>query len=285
MDSLIAAVVNWNLSKGSGMKGVLHMTQEAAQAGAELIVLPEFVVLELLREIPSVPEEQTAIALAEHAMRWTEAFSNLARSTGAVIVAGSIFEETHGGIRNVAPVCFPDGLVRRVEKNRMTGYEAEVWGLTPGDSLLAFEGPPLGVAICYDVEFPEAVRAMAEAGAKVVCVPKGPVVLPGSGDREPGFRSAGFPSGDFEKGAGAGGFGGLVHSLSQPRALSRVGDPGRNRVERARLRLGRARLSDAGEVPENGRRAKLARPKTVSVAGPERDHLNVARACEIFDPP
>jgi predicted amidohydrolase len=171
MDSLIAAVVNWNLSKGSGMKGVLHMTQEAAQAGAELIVLPEFVVLELLREIPSVPEEQTAIALAEHAMRWTEAFSNLARSTGAVIVAGSIFEETHGGIRNVAPVCFPDGLVRRVEKNRMTGYEAEVWGLTPGDSLLAFEGPPLGVAICYDVEFPEAVRAMAEAGAKVVCVP------------------------------------------------------------------------------------------------------------------
>jgi predicted amidohydrolase len=43
----------------------------------------------------------------------------------------------------------------------------------PGDALIMveLEGVNIGILICYDVEFPEAVRALANAGADLIAVP------------------------------------------------------------------------------------------------------------------
>ncbi len=54
----------------------------------------------------------------------------------------------------------------------MTPFERN-WGISPGETLRVFETAlgRIGVAICYDSEFPLLVRAQAEAGAQIILVP------------------------------------------------------------------------------------------------------------------
>jgi predicted amidohydrolase len=59
------------------------------------------------------------------------------------------------------------------EKSIMTRFEAETWGVSPGAPPLVFgtDWGRIGIAICYDVEFPPLVRAQAEAGAWLILAP------------------------------------------------------------------------------------------------------------------
>jgi predicted amidohydrolase len=54
----------------------------------------------------------------------------------------------------------------------MTRFERE-WGIGPGAGLKIFDTAfgKLAVAVCYDVEFPELVRAAARQGAHILAVP------------------------------------------------------------------------------------------------------------------
>lgn len=60
-----------------------------------------------------------------------------------------------------------------VEKLQMTRFEREQWGITGGTAQPVIELGELrlGVAICYDAEFPLIVRRLVEAGANVIAVP------------------------------------------------------------------------------------------------------------------
>jgi predicted amidohydrolase len=56
----------------------------------------------------------------------------------------------------------------------MTRFESEEWGIAPGESgahVIDSALGTLGVAICYDSEFPLLVRRQVEAGADLVLVP------------------------------------------------------------------------------------------------------------------
>jgi len=175
MDTLTVAAVNWKLGSsppgGDPIEAIAAAAERAINEGARLCVLPESVILELLRDQPDRPEEESPAYLSRYADDWAQTFASLAGRTGAAIVAGSIFERCLGGFRNVCPIALPDGRVEMAAKCRLTTYEREVWNLVPGEDLATFANPPLGVAICYDSEFPEAVRGLAEAGAQMICIP------------------------------------------------------------------------------------------------------------------
>lgn len=176
MDTLNVAAINWKLAPREASASVLlsqvaNAVESALDQGAQLVLLPEFAILELLTSMPEVPELEVHHRLAEFADDWVNRFSELAKTHRATVVAGTIYERTGRGYQNVCPVCLPDGSVRRAAKNRLTAYEREISQLVPGEGLLVLEDPPIGVAICYDAEFPEAVRTIAEAGARVLCVP------------------------------------------------------------------------------------------------------------------
>ncbi len=55
----------------------------------------------------------------------------------------------------------------------MTRFEAELWHIDPGLPPHIFSTPwgRIGIAICYDVEFPPLVRAQTEAGAWLILAP------------------------------------------------------------------------------------------------------------------
>ena len=155
----------------SGYFGHLHdLLSEAHDEGAQLAVLPELHVLELLPLAGDLNERLAPRYLIQYAEALEQWISRIADSSGMTIVGGSHFKEIDGEIRNVAPIAVPGQPLILAEKNNLTRYEADFWKIANGKGLSLVD-PGVGVTVCYDSEFPEAARALAEAGMKVQAVP------------------------------------------------------------------------------------------------------------------
>jgi len=89
-----------------------------------------------------------------------------------ILVGSGPLRKADGRYVNAAQLVTPNGLVGEQEKIIMTPFERD-WGISPGGPLRVFDTAigTLGIAICYDCEFPLLVRALAEAGAETVLVP------------------------------------------------------------------------------------------------------------------
>lgn len=153
---------------------VTGLIETAADYGVKLIVFPEYFTLQLLTLTGTDRPLIDAIhALAAHEAALIEMMTGLARAHRLYIVAGSIpHQSENGDIRNLCHVFGPDGARGSQAKLHITRFEQE-WHVRPGDRLTIFDTSfgKLAVAICYDVEFPEYVRAAARAGATVLAVP------------------------------------------------------------------------------------------------------------------
>ena len=127
---------------------------------AQLVVLPEYVGAGLPGAWP-----------AESV--WREKFSSLATQHGIWIVGGSFPHATSEGLLNRCLVAGPAGEMIVQDKLHITPWEVGEWQMIGGAawSVIDIGGCKIGVAICYDVEFPEQIRALAENGAEVLCVP------------------------------------------------------------------------------------------------------------------
>jgi deaminated glutathione amidase len=97
----------------------------------------------------------------------------IARAANVWLVAGSLYERDGERIYNTCPVIDPAGdVVARCRKiYPFTPYEK---GVASGDGVTVFEVPGVGrfgVSICYDMWFPETLRAMTWLGAEVILHP------------------------------------------------------------------------------------------------------------------
>ena len=90
-----------------------------------------------------------------------------------IAVGCSLLEERHGKAFNTFVVYGPDGnrwgVYRKIHRFRL--LEEEKW-LGAGESLGMIDSPwgPIGLAICYDLRFPEMFRPYALAGAKLILI-------------------------------------------------------------------------------------------------------------------
>jgi predicted amidohydrolase len=168
------AAAAWKLrhaKSDSDYFGHFHdLVSAAHDEGAQVIVLPELHVLELLPIVPDLYAEDAPKYLAQYGDAIEEWVGRISQSSGLVIVGGSHFKNVPGGIKNVCAIGIPGHGVVLAEKNNLTVYEREDWDLLPGEGLARLPHG-LGVTICYDSEFPEAGRALAESGVKIHCVP------------------------------------------------------------------------------------------------------------------
>lgn len=152
------------------------LVAEAAAGGARLAVLPEYAAMELTALLPPAVRDDLAATLDELQPllpEYVEACAAAARRHRVHLLAGSFPERVGDGYRNRARLFAPSGAGGIAEKLQMTRFERERWGVSPGEAGTVFDTAlgVLGVAICYDAEFPLLVRRLVDAGAQVVLVP------------------------------------------------------------------------------------------------------------------
>lgn len=99
----------------------------------------------------------------------------LAQRADAYVVGGTFLERDGEALHNTAVLLSPNGdLLHTYRKAHLMSYrsrEAEL--LTPGSavSTVDTELGRIGLAICYDIRFPELFRAMVDQGAEIFVVP------------------------------------------------------------------------------------------------------------------
>lgn len=127
---------------------------------AELLVLPEYVGAGLPGAWTCEDE-------------WLRQLASLAIEHRLWIVGGSFPFTTPEGLLNRCVVVGPEGQRFSQDKLHITPWEAGQWRMIGGSGVEVIDIGicKIAVAICYDVEFPEQIRALAEAGAEVLCVP------------------------------------------------------------------------------------------------------------------
>ena len=89
------------------------------------------------------------------------------------IIAGSMPLYDGHDLYNVSYLCRRDGTYEVQYKLHITPDERSEWGVQGGSKLLVFDTDvcKIGILICYDVEFPELSRHLADQDLKILFVP------------------------------------------------------------------------------------------------------------------
>jgi predicted amidohydrolase len=97
----------------------------------------------------------------------------LAMSYNVNIISGSMPMIEDGSLNNIGFVCHRSGKVEQYKKIHVTPDEFKYWGLTGGNTVQSYDTDAgrIGVLICYDVEFPELGRLLAESRIQILFVP------------------------------------------------------------------------------------------------------------------
>ena len=171
------------LASGSNVSANLLETERLAEAaakqGAELIVLPEnFAFMgrscgdaNALREAPGDGPLQSFL-------------SQLASRLGVWVVGGTIpLEADHAAKWRAACTVYDDRgkQVARYDKQHLFDVNliesdeqfVESESIEPGDRVVVIDSPigRLGIAVCYDLRFPELFRAMVDRSVEVIALP------------------------------------------------------------------------------------------------------------------
>lgn len=151
------------------LKATEQAARDAHEAGARLLVLPEAFLTGYAIGAAGVED------LAEAADgELSSALAQIAQRHSIALVFG--FPERSADGRIFDSVSFVSETGERLATYRklhlFQGVDAEQF--SPGDQrppVVRWHGWGVGLAICYDIEFPETARMLAEDGADLVCVP------------------------------------------------------------------------------------------------------------------
>ena len=154
---------------------------EALASFADFAVLPEYGSMGLASVFGAAvaaDAKASVVAMQGLAADYDALFAGLSARLKLHVLAPSFPLAGAGGrFFNVARLHTPQGRSGAQFKQVMTRFEREVWdirrGAEAGEGIKVFETAlgRIGVAICYDAEFPLIARAMAEAGAEIILVP------------------------------------------------------------------------------------------------------------------
>lgn len=140
---------------------------------SDFCMFPEFFNAPLMAAFNSLSEPDAIRELAKSTQEIVGVFSKLAISYNINIITGSMPELIDDTLHNVGYLCHRNGNIDRFEKIHVTPDEVKIWGLKGGNQVQSFEtdSGKIGVLICYDIEFPELSRLLADEGMDILFVP------------------------------------------------------------------------------------------------------------------
>ena len=140
---------------------------------ADFILFPEFFNAPLMSPYNHLGEAAAIRKLAGYTEELRKRFVDFSISYNVNIISGSMPWLEDGKLYNISYLCRRDGSWEAFKKIHITPNEIETWGMSGGDSIQVFDtdSGKVGIAICYDVEFPELIRIYAEQGMQILFVP------------------------------------------------------------------------------------------------------------------
>ncbi len=150
-------------------KHVWRLSDEVAEQGADIILWPE-------SAMPYRIDSDPGYRLGVH---------RLSERTGAVVVLNSVAAMPEGGYSNSAFAVHPDGSLSRYDKIHLVPFGEyvplwarwffsdslvrEVGDFSPGTRARPLRaGVPMGMAVCYEIVFPNLMAEQVRAGAQVL---------------------------------------------------------------------------------------------------------------------
>lgn len=169
--------VQYQMRKIANFQGfaqqVRYFVDVAAGYETDFVLFPELLAAQLMSFIRVKTPREAIRRVTEYAQAVDELFGELAAEFQLCVVGGTHPRREGERIENVASLYLPDGSVHRQSKLHITPNERSWWGIEGGSRLQVFDTPKarVGILVCYDVEFPEAARFLADAGAEIIFVP------------------------------------------------------------------------------------------------------------------
>lgn len=145
------------------------LTEEAARAGARLLVLPEM----YLTGYHIGPKAVARLAEPADGPSAVRAAA-IARDAGIALLYGYPERGEDGRIYNAANLIDRDGRTLATYRKTHLFGDIDKSAFSQGErsaTVAELDGVRIGILICYDVEFPENVRLLALAGADIVVAP------------------------------------------------------------------------------------------------------------------
>lgn len=170
-------LVQWKMRTYPSIDDLLeqvdYFVNTLARYNADFAVFPEFFNAPLMAKYNDLSESDAIRALAKYTEPLKEAFSHYAISYNINIITGSMPYLDGDDFYNVGHLCHRNGKVESYYKIHVTPDENRIWGLKGGNKVKTFDTDcgKVGILICYDVEFPELGRILADEGMQILFVP------------------------------------------------------------------------------------------------------------------
>jgi predicted amidohydrolase/GNAT superfamily N-acetyltransferase len=152
-----------------------YFVETAFEYRADFVMFPELNSAQLLSQesLRKLPASDGIKKLSDMSEDVLSLYQRLAKTYGIHIVGGSHPMRVDGRLLNACPLVLPDGRVELQPKLHITPAERTFWGIEGGNQLRVFSTAKarVGILICYDCEFPEAARYLADQGIEILFVP------------------------------------------------------------------------------------------------------------------
>lgn len=177
MEARVGAV-QWQMREFDSVEAVLQQVEYFVDAlsdyQSDFAVFPELFNAPLM----GLTDQSDSLQAIRFLATFTEVFKTellrMAVSYNINIIAGSMIEEGEDGrLYNVAYLLRRDGTLERQTKLHITPQEKRDWVIEGGHDLQVFQTDAgrIGMLICYDVEFPELGRLLADEDMDILFVP------------------------------------------------------------------------------------------------------------------
>jgi predicted amidohydrolase/ribosomal protein S18 acetylase RimI-like enzyme len=170
-------VVQWQMRSVTSFDDLLQQVEYfvSTLAGyqADFVLFPEFFNGPLMTQFNEESPSDAIRSLAQYTEPLREQMLHMAVSYNINIVSGSMPVYDNDRLYNISYLCMRDGTYDQQYKLHITPDESSYWGVQGGKELRTFDTDvgKVGILICYDAEFPELSRLLAENGLNILFVP------------------------------------------------------------------------------------------------------------------
>jgi predicted amidohydrolase/GNAT superfamily N-acetyltransferase len=171
-------LVQWQMRSHPNFESLVEQIEFFVDAvsdySSDFVLFPELFNAPLMAPYNDMGTAEAMRALAKYTEPLLEKFKSFAVSYNINIITGSMpLINDKGSLQNVSYLCHRNGNVDEYRKIHITPSEREAWGMVGGDDIRVFDTDcgKIGVVVCYDVEFPELIRLLADQGMNILFVP------------------------------------------------------------------------------------------------------------------